>query len=107
MARFPGSQTERAETIEVARQQHAHIWLNLNNTLLGILHVMLRDSKQPRTTLNSFNRDGEEISPWLLGSLFWRAPRAEDRLCAFTTSGKLTQRAAERSGARSVDTSPY
>jgi hypothetical protein len=44
--RFPGIRTERAETIVVARQQqHAHIWLEANNTLLGILHGMLCDSK--------------------------------------------------------------
>jgi hypothetical protein len=44
--RFPGSRTERAETVVMVRQQqHAHIWLETNNTLLGILHVMLRDSK--------------------------------------------------------------
>jgi hypothetical protein len=45
--RFPGSRTERAETIVVARQQqHAHIWLEANNTSFGILHGMLRDSNQ-------------------------------------------------------------
>jgi hypothetical protein len=52
VVRFPGSRIERAETIVVARQQqHAHIWLKANNTSLGILHGVPRDSNRPTTPL--------------------------------------------------------
>jgi hypothetical protein len=40
VVRFPGSQTEGAETGLMVRQQQAHIWLLANNTVPEILHVM-------------------------------------------------------------------
>jgi len=43
--RVPDSQTDGAETGMVSRQQqHAHIWLSVNNTVPEILHMLTSES---------------------------------------------------------------